>query len=76
MNTLSTRFAPTHDAMTRVAALAARWISAVDAFLADTLENSRRSEHERYLSRATNVYELERLERQWERRHLDTWTAL
>jgi hypothetical protein len=28
-----------------------------------------RSEHERFLSKATDHYELERLERAWERRH-------
>lgn len=32
-----------------------------------------RNRHERYLSRARDVYELERLERDWQRRHLDLW---
>ena len=32
-----------------------------------------RNEHERFLSNATDHYELERLERAWERRHVDVW---
>jgi hypothetical protein len=32
-----------------------------------------RNEHERFLAKATDHYELERLERAWERRHIDTW---
>lgn len=32
-----------------------------------------RNEHERFLSKATDVYELERLERAWEHRHMDMW---
>lgn len=32
-----------------------------------------RNEHERFLSNATDHYELERLERTWERRHSDLW---
>ena len=71
MNTLSI-----HDRTTRAAALAMRWIAAADAWLADALERSRRNEQDRYLSRATDLYELERLERQWERRGLDTWKTL
>jgi len=76
MNTLSPRFPPTHDWAGRIAALAARWIAAADVYVADALERSRRNEQERYLSRAKDHYELEHLERQWERRRLDTWTVL
>ena len=32
-----------------------------------------REERERYLSRASDHYELERLEQAWERRHADVW---
>ena len=32
-----------------------------------------RSEHERFLSNASDHYELERLERAWSRRHDDVW---
>jgi hypothetical protein len=32
-----------------------------------------RNEHERFLSNATDHYEVERLERAWERRHVDLW---
>ena len=32
-----------------------------------------RNEHERFLSSATDHYEVERLEREWERRHIDLW---
>ena len=32
-----------------------------------------RNEHERFLSNATDHYELERLERAWEHRHIDLW---
>ena len=75
MNTLSPRLSATHDWTARLAARAARWVHAIDATLADMLERQRRNEHERYLSRASDLYDLERLERQWERRRLDTWTA-
>ena len=30
-------------------------------------------EHERFLANAADHYELERLEREWERRHVDVW---
>ncbi len=76
MNTLSTGFHSHHDWTTRVAALATRWIAVADHWLAASLERSRRSEQERYLSRAKDLYELEDLERQWERRGLDTCKAL
>jgi hypothetical protein len=32
-----------------------------------------RDEHERFLSNATDHFEVERLERAWERRHNDLW---
>lgn len=32
-----------------------------------------RNEHERFLSNAKDHYEVERLERAWERRHIDPW---
>jgi hypothetical protein len=32
-----------------------------------------RNEHERFLSKATDHYEVERREREWERRHIDLW---
>lgn len=32
-----------------------------------------RNAHERFLAKATDHYELERLERSWERRHTDMW---
>jgi hypothetical protein len=35
-----------------------------------------RNDHERYLSRAHDHYELERLERDWSRRHADVWRVL
>ena len=40
----------------------------IDAYFA-----RERSEHERFLSKATDVYQLERLERAWEHRHIDMW---
>lgn len=40
----------------------------VDAYFA-----RQRNEHERFLSKATDIYELERLERTWERRPIDVW---
>lgn len=76
MNTLSTRFHPPHDSSARVRALAMRLIAAADGWLAEALERSRRGEQERYLSRARDLYDLERLERQWERRGSETWKAL
>ena len=77
MNTLSTaHIASTHDALARVTAVAARVVAAADRWLAASLERSRQSEQERYLSRAGDLYELETLQREWERRRQDTWTAL
>lgn len=77
MNTLSTtHVTSTHDAFARVAAVAARLMAAADRWLAASLERSRQSEQERYLSRAGDLYELESLQREWERRRQDTWTAL
>jgi len=75
MSTLSTRLPSAHDWIGRITTALARWLAAVDDYLAETLEQSRRSEQERYLSQANDLYELERLERQWERRRLDAWTA-
>lgn len=49
------------------------WLAAIDRALADALDRSRRSEHERFLSQAGDVYQLERMERQWERRQMETW---
>ena len=60
---------------TRILTAALHGLGAVDAWVFDRLERSRRDEHERFLSRATDVFELDRLERQWERRRLDTWTS-
>ena len=51
----------------------ARVLAAADHALADALDRSRRSEHERFLARAGDAFQLERLEREWERRHTDTW---
>ena len=44
----------------------ARAGSGIDAYFA-----RERNDHERFLSKATDVYELERLERAWEHRHID-----
>jgi hypothetical protein len=64
------------------ARLAARWRAWLAGRRArvqrDALERldrywqSRRNAHERFLSQASDVYELERLERHWER-HQDFW---
>ncbi len=41
--------------------------------LIDRYFRRERNEHERFLSKASDHYELERLERAWERRHADVW---
>ena len=46
----------------------ARAEKGVDAYFA-----RERKEHERFLSQATDAYQLEHLERAWERRHIDMW---
>lgn len=77
MNTLSTtHIATSHDWRGRMAAFAARWVAAADHWIAASLERNRQSEQERYLSRASDLYELESLQRDWERRRQDTWSAL
>ena len=83
MNTLARARGPHQDDQRRVAAFmsrwiaaADRWIAAADRWLARSLEHHRRDDQERYLSRAKNLYELERLQREWDRGRMDTWTAL
>ena len=46
-------------------ASAERWL--------DGYHRRQRDAHERFLAKATDPYELERLERAWERRHTDMW---
>jgi hypothetical protein len=76
MNTLARARGPDQDDQRRVAAFMSRWIAAADRWLARSLEHHRRDDQERYLSRAKNLYELERLQREWDRGRMDTWTAL
>ena len=77
MNTLSTtHITPSRDWLGRIAAVAAHWVAAADRWVAASLERNRQSEQERYLSRASDLYELESLQRDWARRRQDTWTAL
>ena len=63
------------------------WRTIVDRFVAawkvrqqaraqrhlDGYHRHERDAHERLLARATDHYEVERLEREWERRHIDLW---
>lgn len=77
MNTLyTTHVTPSHDWPGRMASIAARWVAAADHWIAASLERNRQSEQERYLARASDLYELESLQRDWDRRRRDTWTAL
>ena len=55
---------------------AAAWVArrrARDDRNIDPYFRRERSEHERFLSRATDRYELERMEREWSRRTFDLW---
>lgn len=79
MNTLSTRQVDialrTPPGENLWAALKQRVVK-LDRMLAERLDRARRSEHERFLARASDPYQLERLEREWERRGMETWRAL
>ena len=76
MNTLSTRHGDVTLHNVPGASLWAalkRGFATLDRMLAEHLDRARRSEHERFLARASDPYQLERLEREWERRGMDTW---
>jgi hypothetical protein len=57
------------DALARVRA----WREARAAARLDGHHVRERNAHERYLAQARDVFELERLERDWQRRHSDLW---
>jgi hypothetical protein len=63
-----------------VARLRAAWNSFVADRAARRLDayfsHGFREQHERFLSRARDPYELERLEREWSFREADTWRML
>jgi hypothetical protein len=50
----------------------ARWQARAERRI-DGYFRHERNEHERFVSNAADHYELERLEREWERRHVDVW---
>ncbi len=59
-----------------LARLAAAWKARQQALADQRIDryfSRARGEHERFLSHAADHYELERLERSWERRHTDVW---
>ena len=53
-----------------------RQFAVLTAWLDDLQDRRRRNEHERFLAKATDPYELERRERKWERGRLDAWRIL
>jgi hypothetical protein len=71
---------PAHFDLSRLRTILGRLVTAWKSYrqaragaLIDRYFRRERNEHERFLSKASDHYELERLERAWERRHADVW---
>ena len=74
--TRSAALASTFDWRARLERLVDRWRTHRQASAERWLDGyfrRQRNAHERFLAKATDHYELERLERAWERRHTDMW---